>query len=111
MGELLSRLLWSVVADHPNVGDIRGRGLFWAIEFVREKAEKLPFNSNVNVAMEISELGLTERYGIALYPGNGTVDGLLGDHVIIAPAYNVTKAEVEVIVRTTRKLIVDYFAS
>ena len=111
MGELLSRLLWATVADHPNVGDVRGRGLFWAVEFVRDKENKFPFGPGINVAMELSELGLTEKYGIAVYPGNGTADGLLGDHIIIAPAYNVTGAEVEAVVRTLQKLIVDYFAS
>jgi adenosylmethionine-8-amino-7-oxononanoate aminotransferase len=110
MGQLLARLLVKLVSDHPNVGDIRGRGLFWGIEFVEEKSKKIAFQSNVNVAMEISEMGLTDNYNIAVYPGTGTVDGIVGDHIIIAPPYNVTEADIEFVARTVKRLISDYFA-
>jgi adenosylmethionine-8-amino-7-oxononanoate aminotransferase len=110
-GQLLAKLLVRLVSDHPNVGDIRGRGLFWGIEFVEDKSKKKAFRAEANIAMEISELGLTERYGIAVYPGTGTVDGNVGDHIIIAPPFNVTEADIEFVVKTVRKLIGDYFAA
>ncbi|KAI0132012.1 exocyst complex protein exo70 [Xylariales sp. AK1849] len=102
MGDLLSRRLTEKLSSHPNVGSIRGRGLFWGIEFVATKSTKEPFPVTANVAMEIAELGLSEPYGIAIYPGTGTVDGINGDHVIVSPPYNSAADEIEEIVTLTR---------
>lgn len=109
MGELLSKKLAESLQDHPNVGSIRGRGLFWGVEFVSNKTTKAPFPVAANVAMGLAELGLTKPYRIAIYPGTGTVDGVNGDHVIISPPYNITPAEVEEIVKTMRRLVDDFF--
>lgn len=49
-------------------------------------------------------------YSISLYPGNGTVDGKSGDHVLLAPAYNITESDIRLIVDTTVKVIEDFFA-
>lgn len=43
-------------------------------------------------------LSLGTNYGILLYPGSGSVDGRLGDHILIAPAYNVTMDDIDLIV-------------
>ena len=110
MGALLSTLLYQTLGDHPNVGDIRGRGLFWGLEFVADKQTGTPFPSTAGVAMEISELALTEKYSISIYPGSGTADdGIGGDHIILAPPYNVGKEDIELIVSTVAKLVNDYF--
>lgn len=82
MGRLLSTRLRDLLASHPNVGDIRGSGLFWGIEFVQDKATKEPFPSSSNVALAMAELGLTRPYCVAVYPSSGTVDGVNGDHII-----------------------------
>lgn len=111
MGGLLSARLKEFLADHPNVGNIRGRGLFWGIEFVMNKATKRPFPSSSGVAFGIAELGLTKPYCIAVYPSSGTVDGVNGDHIIISPPYNISPADVETIAITVQRLVVDYFAS
>lgn len=50
-------------------------------------------------------------YNISIYPGTGTADGVLGDHVLLAPAYNVTATEVELIVDLTVRVIEDVFSS
>ena len=50
------------------------------------------------------------KYSISIYPGNGTVDGKYGDHVLLCPAYNVTKEEVETIVDRASQVIEDFFA-
>ncbi|KAK8028744.1 Cullin repeat-like-containing domain protein [Apiospora marii] len=101
MGELLSKGLAESLQDHPNVGSIRGRGLFWGVEFVSNKTTKEPFPVAANVAMGLAELGLTKPYRIAVYPGAGTVDGVNGDHVIISPprhgADEEARAEVDVL--------------
>ncbi|KAI1809859.1 exocyst complex protein exo70 [Poronia punctata] len=109
MGNLLSTRLKELLGSHPNVGDIRGRGLFWGIEFVKDKTTKEPFPGSSNVSFEMSQLGLTNPYSIAVYPGSGTVDGVNGDHIIISPAYNITQADVEIIATTVQRLVEDYF--
>lgn len=110
MGELLETRLRESIADHPNVGDIRGRGLFWGIEFVQDKSTKMPFPASQSVAAAIGELALTDRYSIVIYPGSGTADGVNGDHIILAPPYTVTADDVEYIVHTVSRLIDDFFA-
>lgn len=110
MGTLLSKGLRERVGNHANVGNIRGRGLFWGIEFVSDKEQLSPFPVEEHVAMAICELGLDEKYGIGVYPGTGSFDGIRGDHIIISPAFNVRKDEIEWIVETVGRLIDDFFA-
>ncbi|KAF9881403.1 hypothetical protein CkaCkLH20_01553 [Colletotrichum karsti] len=110
MGQLLSRLLKESLSGHPYVGDIRGKGLFWGIEFVRNKETKEPWPTQTHVAASINELGLTDAYGIVVYPGSGTADGMAGDHIIVAPPYTVTRDEVIFVAETVIRLINDFFA-
>lgn len=109
MGKLLETRLRNTIGSHPNVGDIRGRGLFWGIELVQDKLTKTPFPSASNVASKLNELGLTEEYSIVVYPGNGTADGFVGDHIILAPPYTVTADDVEHIVHTVSRMITSFF--
>ncbi|KAL9588932.1 MAG: hypothetical protein Q9203_002265 [Teloschistes exilis] len=108
MGRILETKLKDAFSSHPNVGNIRGRGLFWGLEFVANKTTKEPFPSKLAVAMSIHEEGIRQDPGIMLYPGVGSVDGWTGDHVIIAPPYNVTVEDIEIIVRATRMAVVSY---
>lgn len=110
MGQVLSELLIKGLQDEPYVGDIRGKGLFWGIEFVRNRDTKEPWPQEAHVATGISDLGRTEDYGIVVYPGAGTVDGILGDHIIVAPPYTVTKRDVEYVAETVTRLIKGYFS-
>lgn len=109
MGHLLSELLAEQLSQHPNVGNIRGRGLFWGVEFVADKSTRKPFPVTDNVATGLAELGLSAPYGIAVYPGTGTVDGVDGDHIIISPPYNTTESEIREIVSILQQLVSDYF--
>ncbi|KAL1800910.1 hypothetical protein ACET3X_001252 [Alternaria dauci] len=108
-GEKLMKKLMARLSDHPNVFDIRGKGLFLGIEFVQDKKTKAPFDPEVAVAWRVHELGLKDGYNVYVYPGSGTVDGNRGDHVIIAPAYNITDSDVEFIVDRVSKTIFDFF--
>ncbi|EPE26985.1 PLP-dependent transferase [Glarea lozoyensis ATCC 20868] len=99
MGDLLGSELKEAFKDNPNVGDIRGRGLFWAVEFVSDKSSKKPFPATKGVARKIKQLGMTEKHNIALQTGSGTVDGEVGDHLLISPPYTVTAEEIETIVK------------
>lgn len=108
-GKYLERLLHQRLDSHPNVGDVRGRGLFWGVELVANKATKEPFDSKLKVATRIHELGLS-KYDISVYPGQGTADGVRGDHLMLAPAYNITKDEVVLMVDRLASMIEEFFA-
>ena len=110
LGARLAAGLKNQLSHHPNVGDIRGRGFFWGVEFVADKQTLAPFPTGDHVALEICELGLSRRYSISVYPGSGTVDGAQGDHIIISPPYNVSSEDIDAIVATVTRLINDYFA-
>jgi len=60
--------------------------------------------------MLIVAAGLQDGYNIFIYPGSGTVDGDRGDHVIVAPAFNITNLDIDIIVESVGKLVVDFFA-
>ncbi|KAL1959471.1 hypothetical protein VTO42DRAFT_1916 [Malbranchea cinnamomea] len=110
-GAQLEKRLREYLGDHPNVGDIRGKGLFWGIEFVASKATKAPFDPSLAVGVGVQDLAQTPKYSFSIYAGGGTVDGKKGDHVLLAPAYTSTEDEIDEIARRTRDVIVEYFAS
>jgi adenosylmethionine-8-amino-7-oxononanoate aminotransferase len=110
MGKILSEKLTQALGSHPNVGDIRGRGLFWGIEFVSDKQSRTPFPIQDHVATEICYMGVKEPYLISVYPGAGTVDGVDGDHIILSPPYNTTEDEIQLIAGKVIKLVNDFFA-
>jgi len=89
-------LLTERFGDHPSVGDIRGRGLLQAIELVADRDTKAPFDP----ALKLHERAKAEAFarGLLVYPGGGTADGRSGDHILLAPPYDVTDAELEMIV-------------
>jgi adenosylmethionine-8-amino-7-oxononanoate aminotransferase len=105
MGKLLEEGLKANLEDHPNVGNIRGKGLFWGIEFVKDRKTKEAFPPEMGLAMLVHSKGIEEPYNISIYPGTGSVDGWSGDHVLLAPAYNVTEEEIDFIVTQTGKVI------
>ena len=103
MGRRLEAGLRERFGNHPHVGDIRGRGLFRALEFVADRAERRPFAALAGLGGKLKMAGLAN--GIAIYPSSGTVDGLLGDHVILAPPYVVTAAQVDEIIDRTGRTV------
>ncbi|KAF2756952.1 PLP-dependent transferase [Pseudovirgaria hyperparasitica] len=109
MGDLLGRGLRARLGAHPHVGDIRGRGLFWGIEFVADKEGKRAFRPEVGVARRVHELGMREGFGISLYPGTGCVDGVRGDHVLVCPAFNVDEGVVGEIVEGVGRVVEGFF--
>ncbi len=91
-GELQQRLT-AELGDHPNIGDIRGRGLFWSFEIVADRETRKPFDAKSRIADRIKDTAMDD--GIMCYPSQGCADGINGDHVLIAPAYITTTAEIE----------------
>ncbi len=95
-GARLERLLVERFGNHRAVGDIRGRGLFQALEFVADRAGRSPFDPARGIAEAVKQAALDR--GLGIYPCVGTLDGVRGDHVIVAPPYAVTDAELTEIV-------------
>jgi adenosylmethionine-8-amino-7-oxononanoate aminotransferase len=95
-GTVLEGLLHERLGNHPHVGNIRGRGLFQALEFVRNRSTKTPFNPALHVHDRVKQQALAR--GLCIYPGTGTADGVNGDHVLLAPPYIVTTPQLEDIV-------------
>ncbi|KJX95750.1 class III aminotransferase like protein [Zymoseptoria brevis] len=110
MGHLLGRALETRLGSHPHVGNIRGRGLFWAVEFVSDKVAKRTFPPARNVGPSICKFAAQPPYNISVYPGKGTADGIYGDHVLLAPAYVVNAEEIELIVNALAGAIFQFFS-
>ena len=85
------------------VGDVRGIGLLWAVEFVADKATKQPFASDVNFAARVAQAGVNR--GLLVYPMQGCVDGVSGDHVLIAPPAVITNDQIDWAVKQLREAI------
>jgi adenosylmethionine-8-amino-7-oxononanoate aminotransferase len=96
MGALLKARLEEAFGQHPHVGDIRGRGLFLGLELVADRETKAPLDPARKTWLRLREAAL-ER-GLICYPSGGCVDGLQGDHIILAPPYTLTEAQLEEIV-------------
>lgn len=101
MGHFLERELREALEGREYVGNIRGRGLFWGIEFVQNKETKRSFDPKAEFGYRVQRKAFD--LGVAIYPGAATVDGVRGDHVLIAPPYTVTEAELRKIVLVVRE--------
>ena len=84
-GGLLRVALEEVFAEHPNVGDIRGRGLLLGLELVEDRETKAPIKAELGLPEKIRTTAMTN--GLVCYPGGGTADGRDGAHVLLAPPY------------------------
>jgi adenosylmethionine-8-amino-7-oxononanoate aminotransferase len=91
-GGELARALDERLGNHRHVGDIRGRGLFWGIELVADRATKAPFDPARKLNALVKRQAMAR--GLMCYPMGGTVDGRHGDHVLLAPPYIAGAAEI-----------------
>ena len=85
------------------VGDVRGMGLLWGIEFVQDKKTREPFPSDARIAYRIQEDAL--EAGIMSYPIQGCVDGTRGDHILLAPPFTITSAMIQMLAAGLEKAI------
>ncbi|MCS3898097.1 adenosylmethionine-8-amino-7-oxononanoate aminotransferase [Bradyrhizobium japonicum USDA 38] len=95
-GKRLEQRLTERFGNHRHVGDIRGRGLFWAIELVADRAGRTSFDPALKLNQKIKAEAFAN--GLGCYPGGGTVDGVRGDHVLLAPPYIASADEIDLIV-------------
>lgn len=85
-GTAIRTALRAELEHHPNVGDVRGRGLLIGIEFVRDKRSKDPFDPSDKLHNTIQKAAMD--IGLLCYGMGGTIDGLRGNHILLAPPYN-----------------------
>jgi len=91
MGELLGKRLAKLLT-HPNVGDVRGRGLLWAVELVADKATKTPFPTAAGLTAKVVAAGIAN--GVFVYPGG--VDPAR-DVITLGPPFTIRESEIELL--------------
>ena len=96
VGSYLLGQLKELQGHHPIVGDVRGLGLLLGVELVRDRATKAPFPAAWQVSKRVGQATL-ER-GLVSYPMTGSVDGVLGDHLLYAPPLILTRAQADELV-------------
>lgn len=92
-GKAFQSMLLQHLADHPLVGDIRGQGLMVGIEFVANRQTKAPLDPALGAARVLEQAALAA--GVLCYPVGGFLDGVRGDHVLLAPPFISTHQELE----------------
>ena len=92
MGDRLNDALHERFGNHHHVGDIRGRGLFRAIELVADRASKAPFDPGLKLHARIKSEAMAR--GMMCYPMGGSIDGRQGDHVLLAPPFIIDASHV-----------------
>ncbi|RDW14551.1 aspartate aminotransferase family protein [Paracoccus thiocyanatus] len=97
MGQRLRDGLADELGRHPNVGDIRGRGLFCGIELVADRDSKEPLDPALRTHARIKREAMAR--GLISYPMGGTIDGVRGDHILLAPPYIIQPDEIDLIVQ------------
>jgi hypothetical protein len=95
-GALLSRRLHERFGNHPFVGDVRGRGLFQGVELVADRSTREPFDPARKLNVLVKKEAM--KRGLMIYPMGGSADGVRGDHVLLAPPFILTEANVDAIV-------------
>jgi adenosylmethionine-8-amino-7-oxononanoate aminotransferase len=106
-----ARILRAALApleSHSHVGEIRGLGLLLAVEFVKDKLTREPFPKEENIAERVRQAALEEN--VLTYPTQGCVDGLRGDHVLLAPPFVVSQEESAIISRSLTTALARVFS-
>ncbi|MEX0344113.1 MAG: aspartate aminotransferase family protein [Rhizobiaceae bacterium] len=91
-GDLLNTALHDAFGQHPHIGDIRGRGLFRGLEIVRDRETKEPFDPSKAINAKVKKAAF--EAGLICYPMGGTIDGVRGDHVLLAPPFITTEDQI-----------------
>jgi adenosylmethionine-8-amino-7-oxononanoate aminotransferase len=85
-----------ILKQIPCVADVRGIGLLWTIEFLADTEKGIPFRPERQFSEHVFE-ALRDR-GVMIYPGQGTVDGIYGDHILIAPPFIIENSQIDELV-------------
>ena len=95
-GRKLKMALQDRFGNHPHIGDIRGRGLFFGMEFVSERVSKVPFDPQEAYHKRFKAAAFAA--GLICYPMGGTIDGKSGDHVLLAPSFLISDNQIDELV-------------
>lgn len=96
LGSKLRARLDDAFGQHPHIGDIRGRGLFIGLEMVADRETKQPFDPAEKKWLKLRQAAFAE--GLICYPAGGCVDGRSGDHILLAPPFNLADSQLDEIV-------------
>ncbi|HNS39219.1 MAG TPA: aminotransferase class III-fold pyridoxal phosphate-dependent enzyme, partial [Promineifilum sp.] len=103
LGPILGDALHKQIGDHPNIGDIRGRGLFWGIELVKDRETKEPFAAKEGLAHRIQNRAFD--LGLVVYYSTGCADGKNGDIIMLGPPLIIDEAQIAEMVGLLREAI------
>jgi len=93
LGEYLHKRAKEKLSQHPSVGDIRGKGMLLGIELVKNKKTKEPFDPALTASYRVYQIA--KQKGCMIYPTAGVIQGVKGDHFLVAPPYIITKEEID----------------
>lgn len=96
-GKYMEKRLKALLGDHPNVGEIRGMGLLYGIDFVRNKDTRVSFGPERGIGYEISNIALSAPFNISVYPSS--------DYIIISPPFIVTTKDIDIIAKKVSNVI------
>jgi hypothetical protein len=99
MGEILQKSLGEL-REHPNVGDVRGRGLLAGIEFVEDKQSRKPFHPSVRMAETFTQAA--QELGLVVWPNSGYTAQENGDLVLVGPPFIINESEISELVQRFR---------
>jgi adenosylmethionine-8-amino-7-oxononanoate aminotransferase len=91
------------LADHPHVGQVRGRGLLVGIELVADRERRLPFPRSARVTERV--VAAARDAGVLVYSGTGNANGLDGDQILLGPPFVITDAELDRVVEVVTAAI------
>ena len=104
-GKVLGEKLRAALGELPGVGDVRGIGLLWGVEFVADRATKAPFPPAVRFAHRVADAAFDN--GLIVYAVAGCADGVAGDLVLIAPPFIITETQMDEVARLLREAVLE----
>ncbi len=108
LGAKLEAGLQRAFGQHPHVGDIRGKGLFWGLELVADRQSKAPFDPKLGIAGRAKKAAFAR--GLMIYPMGGTIDGKSGDHILLAPPFIYEDEHIDILIERLSVALDDVFA-
>jgi adenosylmethionine-8-amino-7-oxononanoate aminotransferase len=102
-GERLGVALRAALEGLSCVGDVRGMGLMWGVEFIGDRATRAPFPAGLHFAQQVADAALAR--GLIVYPGSGNVDGDAGDLVLIGPPFTIGDEQIHELVSLLKEAI------
>jgi adenosylmethionine-8-amino-7-oxononanoate aminotransferase len=109
IGARLGAQLKEQLSGHPMVGDIRGTGLFWGVEVVRDKTEKVPYAPQLRITNRL--IGAALQRGLFIYPTSGMAGKAGGDGVMVTPPFVIGPPEIDYIVANLRTALDEVHAT